>query len=285
MTVLIASTIASYKCTGGQDTMWLRNAELIADEAPVDVEWFVSIERDARGDKPFTDLLWRMDQLDDATVWRFSLDDGSDEVDTHNRLWRICAGRNAAIEYALRDRNITHILYLDTDTAAPNDCVAKLLELDCGVAAGKVPIYNLCGPLLNNTNPGESPTLVRWPRERDEHGHSDKTDEEAKLDAAYAAEQAFCHEHPYVLGAIPAGVEVREHWSTAGFLMVRRDVFSKIAWHYDPDAGNSDDPAYQAAAARLLGHTTRVRYDLIGQHADIPMVAIEDRGHDRRYRR
>lgn len=68
--------------------------------------------------------------------------------------------------------------------------------------------------------------------------------------------------------------EVQEHWNTAGFLLVRRDVARMVRWRLDADAGQSDDPAFDTDCRRL-GYPTWVRQDVIGQHP--PLIAFEDR--------
>lgn len=149
--ILVASTIAPFKTVFGEDITWLRNAEMIAEDTDEDVEFFCAIEQDARGDEPFTELLWRLDSLD-ATIWRFGIDSNTDEGDDHNRLFRICAGRNLAIEYAMRNRECTHILWVDTDTMIPNNSIDKLLELRHAVVGGHVPHYDLDGPQVTKDN-------------------------------------------------------------------------------------------------------------------------------------
>lgn len=285
--VLVASTLAPYKCCFGQDTFWLRNAEDLvedADDAGYDVEFFLALEQDARGDGPYETLLWRMKELEpEGIVWRFRIDDGSDEYTSENRLFRICTGRNAAIEYALGHGH-SHIFCIDSDTMVPNDSISKMLELDRPVAGGYVPIYGQGGPRLEANGIGMK---LRIPRERDRFFVGPTPEDKEKEQAAFEAEKTFCQANPTISatagGHIPEGAWVEEHWNTAGFLLVRRDAFRKVRWGTDPDVGQTDDPWFQARCAELFGQTW-VRHDLIGTHAKVPMVRIEERPrHDRTY--
>lgn len=238
MTVLIASTVAPWKCDGAQEVAWLRTAEFIADEAADaghEVEWFCAVERDGRGDAPFGTLMARIANLG-GTVWRFSVDDNSDEIDAQNRLIRICTGRNLAIEFAQRSRDFSHILFLDSDIYPPPEIVPALLALRRPLAGLKVDAYSLDG------KPVEATCLL-----------------EAGLE----------------------GADVREHWNTAGCLMVERLAFSKLRWRTEIDAGLTDDPCFQGDAVRYGFGQTWVRHDIVAQHHPGSMVPVENRPGDR----
>lgn len=73
--------------------------------------------------------------------------------------------------------------------------------------------------------------------------------------------------------------DCRMHWNTAGSLLVHRDVFRRVPWRWDPDAGDTDDPATQAEMARL-GYPTIVRHDVICRHHPECIGPLEQRGHD-----
>lgn len=73
--------------------------------------------------------------------------------------------------------------------------------------------------------------------------------------------------------------DVREHWNTAGFLMLERQVFRTVAWHWDPDDGLTDDPAFQRETKKLFGPTW-VAHDVIGIHHPATIGPVQDRGHD-----
>jgi hypothetical protein len=78
-------------------------------------------------------------------------------------------------------------------------------------------------------------------------------------------------------GGIKYDFPVEDHWNTAGYLLVHRDVYRKLCWR--TDLPMTDDPCY-AHDARQLGWPTLVRKDLIGHHT--PLGPVEERGHDLR---
>jgi len=98
--------------------------------------------------------------------------------------------------------------------------------------------------------------------------------------------------HPVVGGEVPnyrlRGPEVtgfpfpvQEHWNTAGFLLVQRDVFTRIRWRTDHQLGLSDDPCFDHDAhAAGFGHTW-VRKDVVGAHIEA-LCPVEEREADRK---
>jgi hypothetical protein len=74
--------------------------------------------------------------------------------------------------------------------------------------------------------------------------------------------------------------DVQVHWNTAGSLLVHRNVFRRVPWRIDPDAGDTDDPATQHEMERL-GYPTLVRHDVICKHHPEAIGAFENRGLDR----
>lgn len=160
-----------------------------------------------------------------GTVWNYLINETANRVTNDARLAGICAGRNLAHEYAQRDRDISHILFLDTDLQPPVDAIDRLLRLDHPVVGGHVPVYCLDGPRVEEVDG-----------------------------------------------------DVREHWNTAGFLLVARDVFRTVRWRWDLEADMTDDPAF-AHDVRLLGFgPTWVDHEVIGLHP--PLVPFDQRGHD-----
>lgn len=147
MTIVVASTLAAYKCVDGQDDAWLTHAE--AWQARGDVEWFVALQVGHGHDHKFEPLRRRLAELD-ATVWTFSVDDGFDQVTSAQRLQGICMGRNMAHEFVNRDRRRSHLLFLDSDTEVPADAIDRLLEVDHPVVGGHVPTYCLDGPAVQD---------------------------------------------------------------------------------------------------------------------------------------
>jgi hypothetical protein len=67
---------------------------------------------------------------------------------------------------------------------------------------------------------------------------------------------------------------------TAAFMLLRRDVFTRLKWRHDPVAGLSDDPALQFDVWTVLGEAAVVRRDVVGRHWPESVPAIEGRGYD-----
>lgn len=274
MTIGIATTTTAYKCNGREELAWLMNAEEMQDEVVENLRWFVALEQDARGDEPFLALLEEMDeQLPNYTVWRYRYDDGSDEYTTQNRLARICAGRNMAQEWAVRDLNMDHLLFLDSDITPEGDCLPKLRELRQPVVGGHVPVYGMHGVAIKPyTRPADNGVQPPYDEHPEQHVLA-RIIEDPKVFPSYEwethkAQEDFVFAHPFIEKpeGWPDDADVQEHWNTAGFLLLGRKVFSRIAWNYDPDAGNSDDPAFQRNCAEMFGHQTWVRHDVTGHH-------------------
>jgi hypothetical protein len=79
------------------------------------------------------------------------------------------------------------------------------------------------------------------------------------------------------------GPDLRFHWTTAGFFMVSRDVFSTIRWGHWGEL--TDDPWYQRRILDAFGTETIVDHSLIGLHHQQQLSPLEERGHDLFYRR
>lgn len=75
---------------------------------------------------------------------------------------------------------------------------------------------------------------------------------------------------------------VQEHWNTAGALLITRDVFRRVRWRWDPDAGMTDDPCFAADVEDAGFGKTRVRKDVICQHFPQAIGPLEGRGQDLR---
>lgn len=241
--ILVAATLAPWKCDGQEELNWLENAEAMIRDTEDDLHFFAALEVDARGLEPYKVLLERLKELPISTVWTFSIDDDSDEWESGNRLVRICTGRNLITEFAMRnivDPLCTHILHIDSDISAAGDSITKLLEVDWPMVGGDVPAYCLHGPIVPQ------------------------------------------HPHATYPGTHDFSFPVQTHMNTAGFLLLRRDLFRALRWRYDLDAGMTDDPCYEADAKRL-GWMTLVRKDVIGIHP--PLASVEDRDVDRKIRR
>lgn len=166
--IVVGTTVVAWKCNGNE-TAWLDTAELMirdAKEAGHDLTFFVAYEYDARGEQPFENLADRVAELDaESAGWAFRIWDGSEIIDGSNRLFRICAGRNFVQDYAVAN-GASHILFLDTDTRPPGDCISKLLELDWPMVGGNVGSYCLSGPVVEEhpltAQPYDFPVQKHW---------------------------------------------------------------------------------------------------------------------------
>ncbi len=99
--------------------------------------------------------------------------------------------------------------------------------------------------------------------------------------------------HPVVGGEVPtyclSGPEVpgfdfpiQEHWNTAGFLLVRREVFSKLRWRWSKEDGMTDDICFQTDQQTWGFGQTWVRHDVHGQHFPPIIGPVEDRDEEPR---
>jgi hypothetical protein len=94
----------------------------------------------------------------------------------------------------------------------------------------------------------------------------------------------YAHSGPKVPNPEYRDMDLQEHWTTAGFMMVRRDVFRKMRWRWDLQSGSTDDPCFQADAQEFGFGQTWVRHDVVGTHVE-PLVGVEERDADRTYYR
>lgn len=147
--ILVGSTIPAFKAleTADQWGAWLYGAHEIETNAlrvRHDLEWIVTLQQDARGDRPFERLLVALAAVN-ATVYRYMIDLGQLRITTNNRFVGICIGRNLIIEHALNDPEIEWIYFADSDIEAPPDVLPKLLELGdrFKVIGAHVPTYAL----------------------------------------------------------------------------------------------------------------------------------------------
>jgi hypothetical protein len=157
--IVVGTTAAPFKATSAEVTQWLECANSMALRAMSagfkKVHFFAALEVDSRGRAPYQDLLARMAEVEKSherivcNQWFFAIDDGSKKIDPVNRLIRICTGRNLVQEYALRQKNMTHILFLDSDLKVSADSIPMLLEMEHPIVGGSVPSYCLAGPTID----------------------------------------------------------------------------------------------------------------------------------------
>lgn len=264
--VVMASVLPAFKMTDpGYWASWLGNAEQIRTSHPGGVEFMVVLEVDGRGRAPFQPLLDRLRDLA-GHVWTFSVDDGATTLTSHNRLMRICTGRNLISHFAV-DHDVQWVLFADADTAIPADALPKLLDVEWPIVGGRVPTYCL---------EGETPEQYF-----DHHWNSGDMMSYA---GSYPPHPDFPLTPPFTpLAALRRAGDrvpsVRVHMNTAGFLLVHRDLFTRLRWRTDLDNGHTDDPCYDMDA-RALGYPTLVREDCVAVHYPESIPPLEYRGHD-----
>lgn len=123
---------------------------------------FAALEADGGIDS--FDPLRETVELENGVTWTFRIDDGCERITTPNRLGRICAGRNLAIDYALTfDRLPDAILWVDADVHVPPMAVvqlARIMELAgpydgwYPAVGGHIPTYCLNGPVCERPDIG-----------------------------------------------------------------------------------------------------------------------------------
>jgi hypothetical protein len=80
--------------------------------------------------------------------------------------------------------------------------------------------------------------------------------------------------------------DCRAHWSSAGFVLVKRAVLRYVRWGWDRDTGTTDDPTF-ARDAELIGRALHLdwspvtRHDCEGRHWPPSIAPLELRGVDR----
>ena len=152
--------------------------------------------------------------------------------------------RNAAVAYFMSDPDATHLLFIDSDIEFSPDTVFKMLESDRGVicagyAQKALPLDNLKAVFGSGTNDMELCT---------------RTSVHLKLPVT--------------------GDEIIEaFYATTGFLLIRRDVISKLIQAYPERAYRNDIDGYMGAKAEYF-------YDLfrISIHPDTNRYESEDYG-------
>lgn len=242
MTIVVACTLPPFKMTGDWHNWgaWLQNAEAVQASVDDEVVYFAALETDARGLEPFAPLLDRLTEIG-GQHWTFSIDDGVAVVDTSTRLRRICLGHNLCGTFALEDAGASHVLFLASDTQAPDDVLPRLLELDVAAAACHVPTYCLGTEL---PPPGIDPAT----------------------DPRY-----------YVQSARFPQWDVREHMETCCCMLLRRDVINRLKWRTSGDDGTTDDPSMHKDLVEFMGEQVYSRHDVQATHWPESIPSIEDR--------
>lgn len=251
--VLIASTLAAYKCLDrplSESQAWLTHAE-----EWVDARFFAALQIGQGHDEAFGPLRRRLSDIR-AESWQFALHDGEESITSGNRISAICTGRNLIHEYMNRHPEFTHLLVLDSDVEPPADAITKLTEVHWPIVAGHIPTYSLDGPRLRYRLDGEG-----W-----------YTLEGSKHDGPWntaTTRRRFPHD-----------ADMREHWASAGCWLLTRDAVNRIRWGWALDDGITDDP-WTANLAVLAGLGPMwVRHDCVCLHHPPEIGPVERRGHD-----
>ena len=263
--IVVATTLHAYVTDQAATSQsWLLHAEAIRDSVDDEVRFFAALEVDARGLEPFGPLIELLiaanggDHLSGHLYYTFSFDDHATEIGTANRLRRITMGQNICNEYA-DSVGASHLLFCAADCAPPPDVLPKRLEMDHPIVGPEIPTYCLSGPVPNRSCPNCDGTgwVVR----------------------SGVNEQDQCPDHRTDLPLYP--FPVQEHMASAACVLLGREVFTKLRWRTDRDAGMTDDPCLHHDALHLLGLPTYVRKDVVAKHYPEAIGAIETRGHDR----
>ena len=153
MKIVVGATAAGHKFADA--ARWLAHAHAMRAATPHNFEFFFAAEMQPDGLEPRLDAVAAQVVSLGGTVWKFMIDDGSDRITGHNRLIRICEGRNLITEFALRTR-ADWVLFIDADIVVPPDVLVKLIEVDHPFCGFKVASYCLSGtPVAGRSFPVE----------------------------------------------------------------------------------------------------------------------------------
>jgi len=147
--IIVGTTIATFAMSD-PDTWasWLKHAERqqqMAAELGYDLRHFAAIQVDARGIEPFADLCNAIGELG-GEWWTYSLNDGRAKVGMTNRWRHITVGQNLVFDYCQADADVSHLLFLAADCAAPSDIIPRMVEMRHPLCAPYISTYGLRGP-------------------------------------------------------------------------------------------------------------------------------------------
>jgi hypothetical protein len=265
MKIVVGTTMTGFAAARHETSLrWLDTAEKLTERTDLTLLFYAALEVDNRAIRPFLDggVLHRLTDLD-GTYGTYQLGGpvfNREQVTSGNRYTHICTGRNLVAEHA-RGHNADYVLYLDADMRPPAGAIDRLLEMRHPLVGGNVPTYCLSGHRVVG-------------RRACDHGHTPRQHDQMRASQLAAA---GCAAEPY-----PKEWDVRAHMNTAGFLLAHRNVYSRLTWRWDGQAGMTDDPCYHRDAIDLLGVDTHVRHDLVGSHWPEAIPPLEERGYDLR---
>lgn len=151
--IVVGTTIATHAMTDPDAwSSWLKHAErqqAMAADLGHDLRHFAAIQTDARGIAPFTDLCNAIGELG-GEWWTYSLDDGRTRVSMTNRWRHITFGQNLVVDYCQATLDVSHLLFLAADTAAPSDIIPRMLEMQHPLVAPFITTYGLRGPQVES---------------------------------------------------------------------------------------------------------------------------------------
>jgi hypothetical protein len=142
MKIVVGATAAGHKHR--EASKWLTHARAMQAITPHDIRFFLTAEVQPSGLEPRLDAIAAQVKALGGEVWKFMIDDRSDQITNATRMIRICEGRNLITEFALRER-ADWILYVDADIIIPPDVINKLLQIGQKFCGFNVPSYCLSG--------------------------------------------------------------------------------------------------------------------------------------------
>lgn len=237
--IVVGTTLAAFAMERRDRwASWLTHARHMIDMWPEPVQFFASLQVDARGIDPFAPLIDWLDAIG-GRWWTYSLDDGRTEVTTGNRLRHITFGQNLVNDWAM-EHGASHLLFLAADLEPDPDAIPKLTEVGWPIVGGHCDTYCLDGPTLH------------------------------EFMAAYPA----WTDAPMLPQRLVDALKV--HMATAAFVLLERQAFTRVRWRYDLDRGMTDDPCLHHDCL-ALGWPTLVRWDCVGLHHPRAIGAAETR--------
>jgi hypothetical protein len=148
MTVVIGTTLASFAMSEFDAwSSWLKHHERQRMSHPDGVEHFAALQTDARGIEPFRPLIEVLDEMG-AGWWTYSLDDGRTEITMTNRWRHIVVGQNLVVDYCQARPDVSYLLFLAADCAAPSDIIPRMLEMEHPLVAPYISTYGLRGEVV-----------------------------------------------------------------------------------------------------------------------------------------
>lgn len=146
MKIVVGATAAGHKHYEASN--WLTHASSMQAITPHEIRFFLAMEVQPSGLEPRLEAIAAQVKALGGQVWKFMIDDGSDQITSTTRMIRICEGCNLITEFALRER-ADWILYVDADIIIPLDVINKLLQIGQKFCGFNVPSYCLSGEAVS----------------------------------------------------------------------------------------------------------------------------------------